>query len=82
MTDPLHYLDIRGIAGMIRHRGVSSREVTQALLDRIARPAQRIAAEDAAAELIYERLQKARTSFLRAVPSPSLRSLADSRVRT
>ena len=36
MTDPLHYLDIRGIAGMIRHRGVSSREVTQALLDRIA----------------------------------------------
>jgi amidase len=36
MTDPLHYLDIGDIAAMIRHRSVSSREVTQALLDRIA----------------------------------------------
>jgi len=35
-TCPMHYLDIGAIAGMIRHRSVSSREVTQALLDRIA----------------------------------------------
>ncbi len=33
---PLHYLDIGALAAMIRNRDVSSREVTQALLDRIA----------------------------------------------
>jgi amidase len=33
---PLHYLDIGELAGMIRTGSVSSRDVTQALLDRIA----------------------------------------------
>jgi len=35
-TNPLHYLDIGEIGTMIRYRNVSSRDVTQALLDRIA----------------------------------------------
>ena len=35
-TDVLHYLDIGALAALIRNRDVSSREVTQALLDRIA----------------------------------------------
>jgi amidase len=35
-TSPLHYLDIGELSSLIRHRAVSSREVTQALLDRIA----------------------------------------------
>ena len=35
-TDVLHYLDIGELALLIRNRSVSSREVTQALLDRIA----------------------------------------------
>ncbi|MFS2026198.1 amidase [Massilia sp. CT11-137] len=35
-TDVLHYLDIGALGLLIRNRSVSSREVTQALLDRIA----------------------------------------------
>ncbi len=35
-TDVLHYRDIGALAALIRNRDVSSREVTQALLDRIA----------------------------------------------
>jgi amidase len=35
-TDVLHYRDIGALAALIRNRAVSSREVTQALLDRIA----------------------------------------------